>query len=70
MNTNQEFNELRKDRGIGVTEAARMMDASYDTVKCWAAPEDSKTFRKMPSYALKLWKILLENKDDNTNINK
>tara|TARA_A100001201_G_scaffold107565_1_gene92024 strand:- start:38 stop:238 length:201 start_codon:yes stop_codon:yes gene_type:complete len=64
MNTNQEFNELRKDRGIGVTEAARMMDASYDTVKCWAAPEDSKTFRKMPSYALKLFKIMIERRGE------
>jgi DNA-binding transcriptional regulator YiaG len=64
MNTNQEFNQLRKEFGIGVTEASRMMDASYDTVKCWAATEDSKTFRKMPSYALKLFKIMIERRGE------
>ena len=60
MTTNEEFNELRKKHDIGIAEAARMMDASLNTVKCWTASTDSVNYRRLPPYALKLFKLLVE----------
>ena len=60
MTTNEEFNELRRKHDIGVTEAARMMNASRNTVKCWTASVDAVNYNRMPPYALKLFKLLVE----------
>ena len=59
MTTNEEFNELRRKHDIGIAEAARMMDASLNTVKCWTASTDAVNHNRMPPYALKLFKLMV-----------
>ena len=60
MTTNEEFNQLRNQHGIGITESAAMMDANINTVKCWCQDESTSGFHRMPTYALKLFKLMLE----------